>query len=102
MDNRTHIIFKYKCYISKIDNKLYIITELQNITFLKYLEGIFMEFFNYYKSMIIAVLEIKKYIKIGFSILLTIFKLSFFIILFFPLSRTVTLFLFTFIISYIL
>ena len=63
MDNRTHIIFKYKCYINKVDNKLYIITESQNITFLKYLEGIFMEFFNYYKSMIIAVLEIKKSIK---------------------------------------
>ena len=69
MDNRKQIIFKYKCYINKIDNKLYIITELQNSTFLKYLEGIFMEFFYYYKSMIIAVLEIKKYIKIGFSIL---------------------------------
>ena len=69
MDNRTHIVFKYKCYINKVDNKLYIITELQNSTFLKYLEGIFMEFFNYYKSMIIAVLEVKKYIKIGFSIL---------------------------------
>ena len=59
MDNSKHINFNYKYYINENDNELNMITELQNITFLQYLEGIFMKIFQDYKSMTIAVLETK-------------------------------------------
>ena len=63
MYNSTHNILKYKYYINKNDNELYIITETENITFSEYLEGILMEYFYLYESMRTDILEIKKYIQ---------------------------------------
>ena len=63
MYNSTHNILKYKYYINKNENELYIITETENITFSEYLEGILMEYFYLYESMRTDILEIKKYIQ---------------------------------------
>ena len=63
MYNSTHNILKYKYYINKNENELYIITETENITFSEYLEGILMEYLYLYESMRTDILEIKKYIQ---------------------------------------